>query len=172
MPAWLDDDRRYYSEIGEPSASPVNVFDVADIDEVTSSSPGKLCLRLEPRSHRSPRVKVFDGDGREEAIIRPEGPVPWVRYAMRREDHLVWSLSVRSVVRKRHALQTANGAAWAIETPFFWWQHLTGATAGAPRLLGAVGPTARYWLMSIEPGWDTFDLLAAAAFLHRQWWRF
>jgi hypothetical protein len=88
---------------------------------------------------------------------------------MRRDGELVWRLSVRSVVRKHPALELADGGSWTFDTPFFWWQHLTGTALGAPRLLGSY-PTTRLWLMWVQPGWDKFDLLAGVAFLHRQRW--
>jgi predicted nucleic acid-binding protein len=104
MPAWLDDARLYYSEIGEDSTQPVSVF-VSDSEEFSSESPGTLCLRLEPRSRYSPRMRVLDAGGRAEGIIRSEGLVPGVRYAMHRNGETVWMLSVRSIVRQRHALE-------------------------------------------------------------------
>ena len=77
-PAWLDDARWYYSEIGgEELADPVCVFDASDREEVSSESPGTLYLRLEPRYLASPRVRVLDADGREQGIINSEGLVPW-----------------------------------------------------------------------------------------------
>jgi hypothetical protein len=171
LPAWSDDARWYYSQFGPESALPVSVFDATGLDEVNSESPGTLCLRLEPRSHFSPRARVLDASGREGGIIRSEGLVPGVRYAMRRSGELVWRLSVRSIVRKHHALELANGESWTFDTPFFWWQHLTGAALGAPRLFGGIGPLWWIWTMYIEPGRDSFELLAAVAFLHRQWAR-
>jgi hypothetical protein len=169
-PAWLDDARRYYSEIGGASADPVSVFDAADTNDVRCESPATLCLRLEPQSDCLALVRVLDAGGREQGIIRSEGLVPGVRYAMRREGELVWMLSVRSIVRKGHALELANGDSWTFDTPFFWWQNLTGTAFGAPRLLGGlVVPTKRVWAMWIEPGRDTIELLAAVAFMHRQW---
>ena len=172
MPAWLDEARWYYSEIGgEESADPVSVFNASGLDEVNCESPGTLCLRLEPRSLASPQVRVLDADGREQGIIRSEGLVPCVRYAMHRNGELVWKLSVRSIVRKRHVLELANGDPWTFDTPFFWWQNLTGTALGAQRLFGGlVVPTKKVWAMWIEPGRDSFDLLAAVAFLHRQYW--
>lgn len=169
-PAWLGDARQYYSEIGEKWTDPVGVFIPPDSDEVTSESPGTLCLRLEPQSRSSPRVWVLDASGREVGIVEPEGFLPRTRYAMRQGRELVWMLSVRSVMRNRHALELADGDSWGFETPFFWWQHLTGTAFGARRLLGFVGPTKRYWLMQIEAGRDTFNVLTAVAFMHRQWW--
>lgn len=171
-PAWLDQARWYYSEIGGESADPVRVFDASGRDEVTSESPGTLFLRLEPRHRVSTRVRVLDAGGRERGIIRSEGLVPGVRYAMRRNGEIVWILTVRSIVRKHHALEMADGESWTFYTPFFWWHHyLVGTVSGAPRLFGGFDlPTTTVWSLYIEPGRDTFDLLAAVAFLHRQYW--
>jgi hypothetical protein len=171
MPAWLDDARCYYSEICGDSTDPVSVYAAPDNGEVSNESSGMLCLRLEPRFYASALVRVLDAGGRENGIIRSEGLVPGMSYAMRRNGEPVWRLSVRSIVRKRHALVLANGDSWTFETPFFWWQNLTGTTSGAPSVLGGlVLPTTRVWAMWSEPGRDTFDILAAVAFMHRQWW--
>lgn len=169
MPAWWEDARWYYSLIGEESAQPVSVFDATGCEELSDETPGTLRLRLEPRFRYSPRVRVLDADGHEQGLIRPEGLVPGVRYVMHRDGQLVWTLSVRSIVRKHHVLELTHGDSWTIDTPFFWWQHLTGTTLGAPRLFGGIGPHWSIWIMRIEPGRDTSDLLAAVAFLHRQW---
>ena len=112
---------------------------------------------------------MLDAGGRVEGTIDREGLVPGVRYAMRRDGQLVWMLSVQSLVRKRHALELAHGDPWTFQTPFFWWQHLTGTALGVPRLLGGLGPGGWIWTMAIEPGRDTIELLAAVAFMHRQW---
>lgn len=168
-PAWLDDARWYYSLIEEGPAQPVSVFDATDCDEVTSESPGVPCLRLEPRFRYSPRMRVLGADGREAGIIRPEGLVPGVRYAMRRDGGLAWTLSVRSIVRGRYALKLANREALTFYTPFFWWYHLMGTALGVPKLVGTVGPGLWVWQIWIEPGRETMDLLAAVAFMHRQW---
>jgi hypothetical protein len=82
----------------------------------------------------------------------------------------MWMLSVRSIVRRRYALAPAHGAAWTFHTPFFWWMRVTGTESGTPRLLGCIGPTPTIWILRFEPGRDTLDVLAAVAFLHRQWW--
>jgi hypothetical protein len=170
MPAWLDNARCYYSEIGGDSSDPVMVFAAPEKDELSNESPGTLCLRLEPRFRASALVRVVGAGGRDEGIIRSEGLVPGLRYAMRRNGEPVWSLSVRSIVRNRHALKLANGDSWMFETPFFWWQNLTGTAFGSPRVLGGlVLPTTTVWAMWIEPGRDTIDILAAVAFMHRQW---
>jgi hypothetical protein len=168
-PDWLDHARWYYSQIGEGAAEPVSVFDANGRDEVSNESPGMLCLHLEPRRRFSARMRVLDASGGEKGIIRTEGLVPGVRYSMRRNGDLVWMLSVRSILRKRHDLKLANGDSWTFDTPFFWWQNLTGTALGVPRLVGSYGPVAWIWDIRIEPGRDTLDLLAAVAFMHRQW---
>jgi hypothetical protein len=174
-PTWLDQARWYYSEIGEEeSGDPVRVFDASGREEVSGESPGRLFLRLEPRSRSSAWVRVLDAAGSEQGAIRSEGLLPGVRFVMRRNGELVWKMSVRSIVRRRHAVEIANGDSWIFETPFFWWQGLTGVAAGAPRLVGGLVWEARshgLWAMWVEPGRDTFDLLAAVAFMHRQYVR-
>ena len=113
---------------------------------------------------------VFDALGREAGIVRSEGLVPGLRYSMRRNGELVWTLSVRSIVRKRRALELANGDSWTFNTPFFWWQwHLTG-TAPRPEAAGRHRSDDGALGHVVAPGKDTFDVLAAVAFLHRQWW--
>jgi hypothetical protein len=167
-PVWLDDARRYYSRIEEGEAQPVSVFDAGDNEVISGESPGTLCLYLEPRSRYSPRLRVLDAGGRERGLIRREGPVPGLRYAMLRDGDLAWTLTVKSIVRRRHALEMADGRSWRFDTPFFSLS-LTGTSLGAPRLIGVVPRTIHYWLVWIEPGWESLDLLAAVAFLHWQW---
>jgi hypothetical protein len=171
IPAWIDDSRWYYTAIEGDSSDPVFVYALPDDqDEVSPDSPGTLCLRLEPRFHYSPRMRVLGPDGGEHGVIRRVGPVPFLSYAMYRGDSRLWKLSVRSVFRHRYELALAHGDPWWFDTPWFTRLKVTGNARGAPRLLGCIGPSTRYWLMRIEPGWDAFHVLAAVAFLHRQWW--
>ena len=114
---------------------PVSVFIPPD-GEVSAENPGTLRLRLRP-SGRS--LQVLDHQERNEGVIRSEGLVRRVRYVMRRDENPVWILSIRSVVRKRHRLHITDGETWTFDTPFYWWQHLNGSLAGAPRLMGHVG---------------------------------
>jgi len=169
-PAWWDDARMYLSLIGEGSAQPVEVFEAPDGGEPDGDSPGKLRLSLEPRFRHSPRLRVLDAGGREEGLIRAEGLAPGLRYTMRRDGGLLWTMSVRSIFRDRYALERVEGDRWAIRTPSFLRLTVTGASGGAPRLLGDVGSEGMWaWWFWVEPGRDTTDLLAAVAFLHRQW---
>lgn len=167
-PSWLNDARRLYSEIQPGNAQPVAVFDVTDCDEMSDQSKGLLRLLLEPRFRYSPWARVLDAHDREDGIIRSEGLVPGARHAMRRDGKLVWTLSVRSIVRRRHVLMMANGDSWTIHSPFFS-TRLSGEIQGDQRLVGEVGPGVSVWRMAIEPGRDTIELLSALAFLHRQW---
>lgn len=165
-PGWFSAPR-YYTQIDRESADPVTVFEIPDTAEVSSERPGIPFLHLEPGSRL---VRVRDVDGRELGVIRSEGMFPRMKYTMRRSGEVVWVLRLRSVVLKRHALEHISGR-WSVDTPFFWWQQLTGSCEGAQRLVGKVGPTKRLWLLWVEPGRATKDLMAAVAFLHRNWWR-
>ena len=167
-PEWLDSAHWYYSRIDDGSGRGVNIYAADDAKELNAESPGRLCLRLEPGARQ---IRVLDANRQQDGAIHREGFVPGLRYTMRRNGKPVWVLSVRSIVRKRYSLRTADNEVWTFETPFFWWQQLFGTLGGAPRLVGGVGPTTWFWLLWFEPGRDTVDVLAAVAFLHRLWWR-
>ena len=167
-PAWLASGRHYYSKIDWDRTDPVSVFRADNQEEVSSSNPGMLCLSLQASGRV---VRVVNAAGHEEGVISPIGTVPGVRYAMHRNGRPVWVLSVRSLVRKRHRLEPTSGETWIFETPFFWQRQVIGSINGVPKLLGYVGPTKMFWLMWIEPGNDTLDVLSAVAFMHRNWWR-
>jgi hypothetical protein len=167
QPAWFAEARPFYSKIEFTRGDPVSVFEPLD-DVVTDENPGTLCLRLQPDG---PSLKVINAKGATEGIISAEGPIPGIRYVMRRSETIVWTLAVRSLLLKRHSLEQTLGDAWTFDTPFFWWQHLTGRVGAAPALVGHVGPRKRFWLVGIEPARDTNDLRAAVALMHRNWWR-
>lgn len=166
-PTWLSSGRRYYSKVGLESNDPVTVFSTGD-EDVSHEKPGTPCVYLEPDSRL---VHVLDTDKKERGTIRSDGLMPLGRHVMCQGTEVLWVLSVRSVVRKRHTLCPVVGDQWTFNTPFFWWQQLSGSVSGTPRLLGTVGPTKRLWFMMIEAGRDTPDVLAAVAFMHRKWWR-
>jgi len=165
QPEWLSRARCYYSRIGPDSSDPVTIFAVGENEEASETKPGTPVLRLQPERRF---IRVLDSQGHDEGTVHTR--VPGVSYVMRRDDIPVWRLSVRSVVRKRHALSFEDGAKWMFDTPFFWWQHLSGRTAAGPHLLGRVGPRKWLWFFWIEPGEDTPALLAAVAVQHRNWW--
>ena len=136
--------------------------------EVTDGNAGTLRLRLQPAGRS---LQVLDHEGRNEGVIRSEGVLRGTRWVMRRNENPVWTSSVRSVVRKRHRLRLVDGETWTFDTPFYWSQHLVGSVAGAPSLIGQVGPSKRIWLFGVEPGRENDHLLAAVALMHRNWWR-
>ena len=165
QPSWLPQARAYYSRIDDDSSDPVSVFSSPLGQDITASNPGVLRHHLRPEHHA---VRVLNANDAEEGIIRPAGVGKSVLISDRA---LVWTLSVRSVVRKSHKLQIVGGESWTFDTPFFWWSHLRGSSSGATRLVGSVGPTKRFWLIWIEPAKDADRLLAAIALMHRSWWR-
>ena len=168
-PDWLHEARCwYYSRIHSRAPHVVTVHSVPVDEEMSDERPGALILRLQPRFRAT---EVIDADGRAQGVIRPEGILRGLQFAMRRDGAVVWVSTVRSIVRKRHRLWVANREVWMFDTPFYWWQHLTGTTGGRRTLVGRVGPTTRFWGFEVEPGRDTLDVLAAVAFMHWKWWR-
>ena len=159
---------RYYTQVTSESSDPVTVFAIPEDAAVSSEYPGTPVLHLEPSRHS---VLVRDVNGHERGMIRSDAIFPRLKYVMQRDGDEVWTLQARSLVLKRHALSHGSDK-WIFDTPFFWWQTLAGACDGAQRLAGSLlAPTKRIWFLWIEPGRDTHDLLAAVAFMHRNWWR-
>lgn len=167
-PEWLHSAPYWYYthiELGSPDV--VTVRRAAADQQVSDRSPGTAVLPIHPHRGTTP---IFGVDGFERGSIRPEGILRGLRFVMRREGTTAWVLTVRSFVRKRHRLQIVDGDVWTFDTPFFWWQHVTGTVRGHERLLGRVGPTKRHWGFSLDADRDTVDLLAAVAFMHWKWW--
>lgn len=168
-PAWLTSaDVWYCSYIHSGLPYLITVLSAADDEAVGDDKSGTPVVRLQP-SFRSTRV--VDPAGNERGVIRSEGIVPGLRFVMRRNGSAVWTSTVRSVVRKRHRLQMADGELWTFDTPFYWWQHLTGTVGDRQTLVGLVGPRPTQWGFAVEPGLDSLDLLASVAFMHWKWWR-
>jgi hypothetical protein len=113
-------------------------------------------------------MRVLDGAGLERGQI--SAPVPKLLYTMHRDGSLIWKVSARSIVLRRHAVQFASGDRWLFHTPWYWWLNVLGAHSGAVRVLGWVGPSKRLWALCVDPAHDSFDLLALLALMHRNWW--
>jgi len=165
-PVWASEAEAYYSRVQDDAGHAVSVMKYPEAGDVSDANPGTLCLRL-AASFR--KVRVVDACGTEHGVIRPRGP--GFGYAMRRSGELMWTLSNRSLVLRRHALRFANDGQWDVRTPFYWWLNVVCSEQGVTHALGRVGPVKRLWQLWVRPGDDRVDVLAALAFLHRRWWR-
>jgi hypothetical protein len=134
--------------------------------EVTIESPGTLRLRL---AVSSKGMRVLDDAARERGRI--DAAVPKLLYTMYREGGLIWKLSARSIVLRRHAVQFSPADSWLFHTPWYCWLNILGVHCGEVKVVGWVGPNRRYWALCIDPGCDNLDLLSLLALLHRNWWR-
>jgi hypothetical protein len=129
-------------------------------------SPGTLRVHLEASSKG---MRVLDGDGQDLGYI--DVIVPKLVYTMRREERLIWKLSARSLMLRRHAVEFASDGRWLFYTPFFWWLNVLGVQNGGPKVLGHVGSTKKIWVFSVDPERDDLDLISLVALVHRNWWR-
>src|SRR5262245_58434407 len=107
LPDWVDDARQYYSQILPDSSDPVGVFSYAKGQEVSSAAPGTPRLNLERESFG---MVVRSADGQELGRIR--FAIPGVKYVLWRSESIVWTLWVRSWLRKHWLLETAGGESW------------------------------------------------------------
>jgi hypothetical protein len=115
-------------------------------------------------------VAVLDAVDHETGLIRTEQGLLFPKYALYQDSTILWTLSVRSVFRNRHTLQLAEDTRWDVRTPFFS-THFEGRAADGSRVLGRVGQHVSEWLWLVNPDRDSQPLLAAVAFMHRQWYR-
>jgi hypothetical protein len=166
VPVWADDAQAYYSMVEDGHGDSVRIMKFPEVGEASDSNPGTLCIRL-AASFR--RVRVVDANGAEHGLIRPRAPA--FGYAMHRSGEQIWTLSNRSLVLRRHALNFASDGLWDVRTPFYWWLNVVCSENGFTHALGKVGHSKRFWQLWIQPGYDHVDVLAALAFLHRRWWR-
>ena len=165
-PAWIDVARCYYSKIESDRRDSVRVMKSPDEGDASDTNPGTLCMRLVADSRE---VLILDAAGNEEGRIGSRGV--GLGYAMRRSGRAVWTVSTRSAVMRRHVLEFADGRAWDVRTPCFWWMNIVCSENGTTHALGQVGPRKWLWFFWIEPGKDTRDVLSALSFMHRRWWR-
>lgn len=166
-PEWLDSAPHwYYSHI--VSDSVVRVCRALPDQEVSDLRPGELILQLRTRRRRT---TIYDVDKADHGSIRSEGFMAGLRFVMRRGGAPVWVLTVRSFVRKRHRLEICGGDEWIFDTPFYWWQHLTGTVGQREGLRGGLGPTTRHWGFCVDTQRESADILAAVAFMHWKWWQ-
>jgi hypothetical protein len=165
-PAWASDAEVYYSRIETDPGDSVRVMRFPEVGAASEENPGTLCLRLAPSFRQ---VRVLGANGTERGVIRPRWP--GFGYAMRGSGEVIWTLSNRSLVLRRHALSFASNGHWDVRTPFYWWLNVVCSESGVTHVLGRVGHTKRFWQLWIQPGHDRVEVLAALAFLHRRWWR-
>jgi len=166
IPDWIHRAVRYYSIIESDRYDSVQLMKPPDEGDVTETTPGTLCLRIVPTFRK---ILVIDDVGQEIGLIRPRES--GFGFTMHNGCKLVWTLSSRSLLMRRHALRFPNGDQWVFFTPFFWWMNVIGRHGEATHVLGRVGPTMRFWILYVEPGRDNHNLLSALAFMHRRWWR-
>jgi hypothetical protein len=163
-PPWWSDANRYYSRISTFRHASPQVWVLPEGGEVTSESPGSLRLHLRVSAEG---MRVLDGVGQERGQIA--ATVPYFSYTMHRDGSLIWKLSARSVVLRRHAAQFASVDRWLFHTPWYWWLNIVGLQNGAVRVVGWVGPSKRLWGLCVDPKYDSLDLLALLALMHRNW---
>ena len=165
-PTWLNSAKLYYSSVDGDRRDSVEVWVPPDDGQVTPGSPGTLRLHLEVSSRG---LRVLDGAAHDCGQI--DARLPKLLYTMQRDRRLIWKLSARSLVLRRHAVQFASADNWLFHTPFFWWLNIMGVQDGEVKVLGHVGPNKKIWCFCVDPECDTSDLLSAIALLHRNWWR-
>jgi hypothetical protein len=113
-PAWLSSAKLYYSSIRSDQHDSVEMWSPPDHGQVTTDAPGTLQLHL---SASSRGLRVLDGAAHDRGQI--DVRLPKLSYAMRRDGTNIWTLSARSLVLRRHAVEYSSADSWVFHTPFF-----------------------------------------------------
>jgi hypothetical protein len=166
VPAWAKVPFQYYSQIDSGFGDPVRIMKSPGEGEVSDKNPSSVHLQLVPSFRR---IRVQNAEGTEIGVIHPR-PFGF-GYSMRCAGDLVWTVSNRSLVLRRHALVFGNGRKWDVRTPFYWWLNISCTENAVARVLGKVGPYKWLWMLWVAPDEDSHDVLSAVAFMHRRWWR-
>ena len=92
------------------------------------------------------------------------------RFAIIQDGQTVGRITYRNVVRTHSILDLAGGLTWNFRQRLFNIYFYGDSNTGQ-RLWVHVGPSTRRWNMLLPPDTSDVRLLAALAFLHREYWR-
>jgi hypothetical protein len=111
---------------------------------------------------------VFDPAEREILRVSRDARVP-PRFSLLAGGNAVGTMASRPLMRNRYVVNFAAGETWAFHLKLFT-VFFPGESAGGKKLWVRVGPSKKQWSLLIQPGADDPRLVAALAFMHREWW--
>jgi len=134
--------------------------------------------RFEPNPKRSawsvrnifkkPDFVVFDPDAHEVLRVRRKRRVP-PQFEMVQDNRPVGEIALRSVFRNTYAITLAGGSTWLFRMPLFA-VTFHGESQDGRQVWVRVGPRKTRWNILLDASLDHLHLLAALAFIHREWW--
>jgi hypothetical protein len=123
--------------------------------------------RLHPsRFFPVPDFGVFETDGRERFRIKIERRLPKARFVMVENGRTICTIRQRTFLFTKYTLDFVNGPKWSVHIPLFTVCFRAESDTGAKVRIRLVQHPQ--WLVLIDDGADSPELVAALAFLHRE----
>jgi len=114
---------------------------------------------------RLPDFVVYDTAGRELLRIRREHRFP-SRFVMLENGQPVCTISQRSILLNKYALQFGDGSRWTFHMPLFS-VFFNGASGTGARVWVRTD-SHNVWYVLVDPGHDGLHLVSSLAFIHRE----
>ena len=111
---------------------------------------------------------VTDLEGREVLRVRRTGSFP-LRFEMIENGASVGTIRRRGLLRNRYTLDFLSGPSWTFYLRLFT-VHFGGVSTAGEMAWILVGPPKVQWNLLFQSGTADVRLLAALAFIHREWW--
>ena len=123
------------------------------------------CERKQPigRDFRD-RLRFGEEEGRVGRASTPD-----VVSNVHQDDRPVGEIALRSVFRNTYAITLAGGSTWLFRMPLFA-VTFHGESQDGRQVWVRVGPRKTRWNILLDASLDHLHLLAALAFIHREWW--
>ena len=139
---------------------------------------GTLLWRYEPRPLRSvysplnllgkPELVFINREEQEVLKISRNRRLP-PSFELLDGDQSVGRIVLQTPLRNRYRVEFQTGTTWLIKMRLFS-TYFPGKALTGKRVWIMVGPCKRQWNLLLDPEADHLHLLAALAFIHREWW--
>ena len=119
---------------------------------------------------RKPDFILSDTEHREIIRISRERRFP-ARFSIVEKNQTVGHIALSSLLRNSYSVEFSDSPGWLFHLRLFTvWFH--GESSAGKHVWIRMGPTKRQWNLLVEPEADNVHLLAALAFIHREWWAY
>lgn len=115
---------------------------------------------------RLPDFVVYDSEKRERFRVKRVRRLPMARFIMTEDGQPICTISQRSFLLNRYRLDFTSGEKWTFSMPLFTIRFKGWSEAGDKVFVRL--ETHNSWLLQIDEGRDSPQLMAALAFIHRE----
>lgn len=165
-------------ELENASAYCFKLDNSADYPGSIFAESGRLCWRFETLPRRSaysplnlfrkPVFVALDVESHEVLRIRVQ-PGATRRFDLIQDGLVVGTIQRRGFLRSTYTCSFSGGPVWTVKMPLFTLLFQGKSTNGLTVWI-RVGPSKKQWNVLTCLNGDDVRLIAALAFIHREWW--